>query len=390
MKYRFAFLFFLLLPVFGWAEEKAAPVVPRMSGDISAPECSDAFRLASAMFNSGALRLYAPLNIPDGMESELILGTKELDISGGNELKSIDDQFEKLPQPRYANRHIYWEKNKKTGSRIVMTETPLGWRGDMYDLYLLDANVSQEDFIDARKNDAPRYKPFIENVWRPPLVFLHKPSQSRWFLKVGEPYEVLGDWLVYREATGMFADDIARKGYKGYGGSPLGFWNGCTIRFLPEGTPAISLLPKAVRKLARLLDEAIGPGRDEGTLHQTTRLRLHVDYVWANVAIRPWALSDSNAYNSAQEVQEGLLQWSKTGRSYKRAHDKILSAYPAAQRALSAYYIKQFQLPESEAEELAAWVLDVAFRANFVFPKRSGHYMDDSVNTNPWWQWKQK
>jgi hypothetical protein len=245
------------------------------------------------MFNARSPRLYAPLNLPSGMSSELILGARVLDISGGAALEASDDQFAKVP---HLVRHVYWEKDKETGSRIALTEIPHGWRGDTYALYLLNVNVSQEDFIrDADPNNGkPTYKPLIDGAWRPPLVFLHRPSQKKWFLEVGAPYEVLPNWLVYKETEGMYS-------------------HGCTIRFLPEGASAISLLPEAVRNLARLLDETIGPGKDEGTLQPTARLRLHVQNVWANAAVRPWALSESVTYNSTQEAQAGLFRWSAFG-----------------------------------------------------------------------------
>jgi len=76
----------------------AAGSLPKLTGDVSSPECSDAFRLAKSMFNSKSSRLYAPLLIPDGMNSELVLGTMALDISGGGAIEANEDIFEKVPR----------------------------------------------------------------------------------------------------------------------------------------------------------------------------------------------------------------------------------------------------------------------------------------------------
>lgn len=341
--------------------------MPMISGDVSSPECSDAFRFAKSMFNSRSSRLYAPLSMTDGMHSELALGASHLDISGGDALEVNEKQFEKVPQlGDTATRSVYWGRNAEHGIRIVVSETPFGWRGDMYSLYLLDSTVSQIDFL---KNIQERYgksiySALVQDTWRPPLVFLSK-SKQMWFIVVGEPYQILADWAVYKETSG-------------------GFKRACVVKFHPEGANAMGLLPKEVQHFAHLLDETIGPGRDEGTLQPTARLRIQVQHVWANAALRPWALSDSDTYNSTDEVKAGLVAWSQNGPSYRRVHKEILRTYPLAERALDDYYMRQLHFPKKKANSLAKWVLDIAFRANYTFSNGQDYFRYDNVNTNPW------
>jgi uncharacterized protein len=345
---------------------KATGPSPRMCGDLSSPEFSDAFRLAVSMFYSKSTRLYAPLSVPEGINSELVLGASAFDISGGDALEANKEQFEKVSQlGNCSNRSVYWGKHVENGVRIVVKETPFGWRGDMYSLYLLDANVEESDFLkDAQEGKGKsKYSPVVEDTWRPPLVFLSK-SNKMWLIVVGEPDEVLADWVV---------DDLSR-----------GLKPACIIKFQPDGKNAMNLLPKAVQHLVHLLDRTLGSGLDEGTQQPTAYLRIHVQHVWGNAAFRPWALCDSDTYNSTDEVKAGLSAWSQQGPTCRRVYDEILRSYPRAELALADYYLRQFHLPKPKANNLAKWVLDIAFRANYSFSTEHGYFRYDNVNTNPW------
>jgi hypothetical protein len=66
---------------------------------------------------------------------------------------------------------------------------------------------------------------------------------------------------------------------------------------MPDVTHAVLLLPKPALRFATLLAEALGPGKDEGTLQPTARIAYQVEQTWANAAIRPWALK-RELYNS--------------------------------------------------------------------------------------------
>lgn len=289
--------------------------LPSATGDISSPECIDAMKLAKAMFQSTAQRLYAPLTIPADFQSKLVLGASALDISGGDALTSTED-FEKHPQ---NTRSIYWARETHGALRVVVREVAIGWRGDMYDMYLLDATVVKDEFlnnIDPTPGSSP-YQPIVPGTWRPPLVFKPDGHKAKWFIDVGQPFQILSDWHVYssREKHAI-----------------------CTITFSPQGKNAEESLPEPVTRLSRKLDEALGPGNDEGTLQPTARTRLNARHVLANAALRPWALIDSDAYNSRSEVDAGLEDWAKVNNSRHRLYSEIRKEYPLAERSLAAYY----------------------------------------------------
>lgn len=339
----------------------ALAALPFASGDTSRPECVDAMKLAREMFQSTAQRLYAPLTIPTDLQSTLILGAYDLDISGGNALTSTE-YFEKLPQD---NRNVYWAKETNGALRIVVREIPVGWRGDMYDLYLLDAAVAKSDFLNSINSASgrPTYQAVVSDTWRPPLVFQHPQHKAKWFIDVGQPFQILSDWRVFSSKDGRAI---------------------CTIAFSPPGKDAAARLPRPVTKLVRSLDEALGPGNDEGTLQPTARTRLDAKHVLANAALRPWALVDRNAYNSRSEVDTGLEEWSKANGSRQRLHNEILKEYPAAERSLAAYYARVYRLQPAKAQEAAAWVTDLVFRSFFVFSNGQNYFRYDGVRTNPW------
>jgi hypothetical protein len=124
----------------------------------------------------------------------------------------------------------------------------------------------------------------------------------------------------------------------------------------------------AVRELAAALDEALGPGTGEGTLHQTAAVRDEVAREWANASLRPWALTDP-PYNSRGEVDRGLAEWARGVAAREALLRRIKASYPAAERELARYYAARFERSPALAQ-LARTALDHMFRSYFVFSKR--------------------
>jgi hypothetical protein len=341
---------------------------PAISGDVSTQECADALKLARAMFNSDSRRLYAPPIGLDGLTSELALRPHSLDISGGHALQEDPAAFEQFPQRRDPTRSIYWERTAQDHVRIAVWESPMGWQGDVYSVYVLPAEMDKDEFL-AKFSDPPsqtRPSELISGGWRPPLVFQIKSSGRMWFIDVGQPYTALGPWQVYRASSGPL--------------DPV-----CTIQFRPAAIrDVLSLLPEPVASFAQLVDQTIGPGLDEGTMQYTARLRINVQHVWANVAQRPWAVSEADVYNSRQEVDAGLKTWSRGGHSHLRVYRQILAAYPIALHSLCAYYERTFSLSKDKAQPLAEYVLDIALRANYIFSNGGKYFRYENVNNNPW------
>ncbi len=335
--------------------------LPSMTGDVSRPECIDAEKLARDVFQSTARRLYDPLKLPAGLQSTLLFGAPRLESSGGDVRKSTVG-FEEIPQD---NPRVYWAKETNGALRVVVRADPVGWRGDQYYLYLLEADVTKDDFLNSFDSDSQRsiYQSVVSDSWNPPLVFQHAQNKTKWFIDVGQPYQILSDWRVFSSKDRSAI---------------------CTITFSPPGKEAVARLPLPVTKLARKLDATLGPGLDEGTSQPTARLRGNAQHVLANAALRPWALVDHDACDSRSVVDAGLKDWSKITGSHRRLYGEILKEYPAAERSLATYYTRVFGLQPAKAQEVAAWVTDLVFRSFFSFPSAQGCLRDDLASTNPW------
>lgn len=347
-----------------------AQPTPSISGRKSSAECVDAMKLARHMYESNAGYLYAPLTLPGSMNSTLALGAMGQDISGGDTLPKASEHFNnETPQPEdVSNPNIHWGKNAENAGRIVVTAAQWGWRGDVYSLYALKGDVTPEQFRQDLKNTdgTHRYKPIIDSEWRPPLVFWSTASHSAWFIGMTDLYETAGSWRVYTPG---------QTGYK----------QTCEIRFWPNGGTKAWRLPESVKHLIGLLDQTLGPGNNEGTLQPTARLRLYSLHIWRNVSFRPWALSERETYNTREQVDLGLREWSKNGATYARLYGDIQRTYPKAEADLARYYETQFKIPRSRAKENAHWVLDIAYRSNFVFPGGRPSFMpQDNTSMNPW------
>ncbi|MFZ6862820.1 hypothetical protein ACO0K7_09305 [Undibacterium sp. Ji67W] len=337
---------------------------PTLYGDTKAPECIAAYQLARTAFESNVSRMYVFPEIPNNFGSELVLGTRSLDISGGDALKVEEDAFENLP---HSPRSIFWDRLAKHGKRIVVEVDSRAWRGDTYSLYLIAPNLGKEEFLnsDGQNYEITDQTSILAKSWRPPAIFRQKVGSSLWFILMGEPFEVLSDWTVYLPTN-------------------QGFKKGCRVGFRSGQEGTAESLPKSVQRLVKLLDDAVGSGNNEGTLQSTARIRSNIRHIWANAAIRPWALSDKDRYNSKQEVDDGLEAWSKLGPSYRKTYQQISGVYPIAERELSAYYVKNFQLQEKDARILASWVLEIIYCANFTFTNGQQYFRYDNVDNNPW------
>ncbi|MEJ2631961.1 MAG: hypothetical protein P8011_09565 [Acidihalobacter sp.] len=144
----------------------------------------------------------------------------------------------------------------------------------------------------------------------------------------------------------------------------------CTIEFRPQHRRILAALPKPVQRFEHLLEKSIGPGEEEGTLHPTLTLLLHVRRLLANMAFRPWAVSDADAYNTRERVDLGLVVWAEQGASYSRLYLQIQHAYAPAEHALAAFYERKYDMSPERAKRFAAKVTDILYRANFVFSTR--------------------
>lgn len=347
----------------------ALAAFPTLSGEPTRPECAEARLLAQTMFQSDSPTLYAPLLLPPDMRSSLVLGATERDISAGDALTATD-LFEKLSLsadlPISTPDEVYWlRKPGKDQKRIVVAEESFGWRGDMYWLYLANSGLDPDDFLQrlATESLGADATAVVSNSWRPPLVFQLPGAPGQWFIDVGPPFEPLGRWMVY-------ASDLAE---------PI-----CSVSFGTEPGRHERLLPAEVRALSRLLDEALGPGKNEGTLHPTAALRDLAERVSANAAFRPWALGNTDLANSRAQVEAGLKEWARGVRARQALLRRINETYARAPSSLAAYYKRFFGLSAADADKVSAWALDIIFRSYFVFSRHGEDVETVDGGQNPW------
>ena len=242
------------------------------------------------------------------------------------------------------------------GKRLAITEESVGWRGDWYGLYLVDADETPQLFARRRAAEeaggASTLQAALGNQrWNPPIILSNRAPAGYWVVDRGEPYEVMPDWRVLA---------VAHSGLQ-----PI-----CRVAFGAAARAGLAALPTAVRKLAADLDEALGPGTDEGTLHQTATIRNMVAQAWANAAVRPWALT-AEPYNSRHQVNAGLAHWASGNRGRTALLRRVSSNYPRAERALAVYYTAHPGRHRGPARRVAKQALDTMFRSYFVFSKRS-------------------
>lgn len=360
--------FLVLIALAGSLPQVLADSWPKLIGGKTSIQCNEALRIADALFQSDASVLYAPPVIPSDLKSVLVLGPDGLDISGGDAIKIDHTEFDKIPiSEEKASRSIYWQKKPGGRYRLVVRENPVGWRGDMYSLYITENKIEPKMFlaeIDKTRGNSG-FEPVISDTWRPPLVFRSKVSGELWFIEVGEPYQFFADWRVY--------------GVDSTGAKSL-----CTVRFRPQVHSAKYLLPQPVQRLAVLLDQTIGQDKDEGTLQPTARLRMDVEWTWANAALRPWALKEK--YNTRDEVDASLKKWTQKGHSYQKHYQAIQQQYTEAERSLTEYYKTTFRKSPRDAKELAIYALDIAYRSYYTFQRDdpNNYFRLEEVNRNPW------
>lgn len=323
---------------------------PRLANGQELAECKAALHLATlAQLSTSVLPWTHPDAIPDDFGSDLVLGPKSTSVTNGEVLEFDAEVFTPVPLPEYKPRSIYWQTGEVRGKRLVVEESNQGWRGDMHRVRLVDPSLSVKDYFGAspEERDARLGQPFSEG-WRAPFVFRNSGDSGLWMLYIAEPGGFSGNWKVYLPGTA--APKLA-----------------CEIEFRPQVRDAALLVPQPVRQLAALLDRTLGSGKGEGFWQPTARVRANVQQAWANAALRPWVVEAP--YNTREEVDEHLLEWSQGDKASGKLVAAIQAQYPLAERALAQHYARKLRMPPADAASTAKTVLDTAFRLHFVINK---------------------
>ncbi|PBC12068.1 hypothetical protein [Mesorhizobium sp. WSM3859] len=324
----------------------AAFAWPLMTGDTRRSECVEALAIASAQFKSDSFSMRAPLPIAAAAMSRLVLSIDQEDIGSGDAQIADSNVFGKMPYPGDPNvlRNLYWQISPRNGKRLIVAKRAFGWHGDLYTYYLADASVPVETFlVDPEQAQSYGLRPVIQEAWRPLQLLQNSASGQLWAIDQNEERS----WDVY------ILDEA-------------GMSTRCRIAFMPAVTPAVQLLPKPAQRLASLLAGTLGPGKDEGTLQPTARIKYQVEQTWANAAIRPWALQ-RELYNSRAEVDDGLKKWAMQGPDFRKAYRAILRQYPRAIASLGSYYRSTFHVSSRAARTMAIHSMDYLYRSYFVF-----------------------
>lgn len=334
----------------------SARAVPTIAGNAHDRRCLVALGMAQAAYRAPDFSVDWPIHRPADPGTRIIFQQNDADLSGGDAVSAEPTEFTTLPQSAAGAGKTYWGRLVSAGKRLVVTEESVGWRGDWYSLYLLDADQSPQLFVQQYSSqpngEGDARKPALGGQrWNPPIILTSRAPTGYWVIDRGEPYKVMPDWRVFA---------VGRTGLR-----PI-----CRIAFGAAARAGLTAMPTAVRRLAADLDEALGPGTGEGTLQQTAAIRNSIAYAWANAAVRPWALT-AEPYNSRSEVNAGLAEWAKDSRARTALLKRVASDYPAAKRALAAYYAAHPRRHSGRGGTDADHVLDTLFRSYFVFSKSS-------------------
>jgi hypothetical protein len=94
---------------------------------------------------------------------------------------------------------------------------------------------------------------------------------------------------------------------------------------------------------------------------------------------------NDNAYNTRTQLDIALRQWARQTPSFRTAYNAIVAQYPIALDALTTYYSVYVELTPEQARRQAELVLDVAYRAPYIFPGGGGAGTPSRpANPNPW------
>ena len=321
---------------------------PRIIGKTADARCVEARQMAQAVFRSNSASLIWPLPKPVRRTTRIILSQSSEDISGGGGIAATKDFNVVSGGPTLPT--VFWRRGGTRAWRMAVVDTPFNWEGDQYSLYLLPPGATTSKFFAQLSANSSSGAPnSLIDGWSIPLVLKNQRTGRDWIINRGEPYETLADWTVY-----------------GLAGPHLKIL--CRVSFnLPKGG-GLELLPPVVGRFAKAADEALGPGKDEGTLQPTARIRLSVQKDWATAALRPWAATDK-PYNSRSEINHGLNQWAAGNKKRSAVLSRLQRYQKAAELPLAAYYSARFGQTPAAARRLSHHILDHNLRDYFTFSK---------------------
>jgi hypothetical protein len=344
----------------------AKEIWPRLTAETDNPRCLEALKIAESVFYSDSFYISMDDNpdLPQNINSKFALEIKRT----GNEYPVVLDSllFKKIfkypaqeelvdNKPGFNDYyiHIYWQLNPINKIRLVLDTSPRTWLGvPWYGVYLISETLCIDEFLDklGAEEGQPEIKPVAQG-YQAPLILKDKNMEEFWLINTSPPYIFLGPWEVF-----AIKDDQAIKI--------------CNIEFHPKAEKPKQLMSAEVVKLTQLLKIALGRDSNPGSWNPFANIKLKAKHGIANMAMRPWALRQMRLYNSRTETDKGLKKWSRESRYNHEIYQKILKQYKKAEKALTKYYMEQFDKTYAQARSMAVNALDIIYRAHFCFAKR--------------------
>lgn len=336
---------------------------PRLSG--SGPVGDAALRVARASYASGAAD---PARWPV-LPTELAAGIRLREVAAGEAFEDSvwfdPGEFARIEfnEPGPAPT-LYYQIRSMHRRRLALIEEPLNSRLTRYSLFAAPETLGSAgvEWEFRRGKSGTRLTRIVDASWRVPLIFRDDATGSEWLIDLGGPETPLADWRVFA----VTEDGVRKAG---------------TIVMRPSGDPKRAL-PAPVRELAGALDQALGHPDDEGTFHATAWLRQDLSVLWADVALRPWAIADT--YRTRAEADSELARWGREGGTRGDSARRVQRALDPAARALTDFYVATFARNRDEAETLARFALDVAYRSYFRHPANEAQESPGGGTSNPW------
>ena len=321
-----------------WANDTIWPKIEKYN---NSNICLESFKLALASFNSDNFNIDINFVLPRNSNIKLIIKPSSPDISNDDDLIADKNIFQQISNNNYGL--IYWQIKSNYGLRYIVTENSFGWRGNQYQLFAINENMPSDEFLDiyVKENKKLASSLIIDMNWIPPLILKNQMTDEIWAIDVGSPYNYLSNWTIYE----IYSEGIRKS---------------CTIKFHPNSKSVIDLLPKAVQTLAVILDQTLVNGHNEGTLQLTARKRIAANHIWANIALRPWALPKAKSINGLQYLDADLK---KIPHNLK----ELNKIYSEAERELARYYNIKFAKNTKYTDEMAKHALYFVFKSYFDF-----------------------
>ena len=353
----------VLLSMAAFTPYDQARAQPHMKGAVDRPECQAAIKMAEKAFYSTEYSLFWPVPAPDESAHRIVLSRKIKDISGGDALEAAPDVFvRKRNRELSAETVIFWQRSAADGKRFVVLDSPFSWRGHWYHLFVVDGHLGVDEFVqDIRNGTIP--DPILgRNRWQPPILLQSLETEGLWILDQGERGIGLSPWKV------LFL-------------GKSGVTKTCQIEFSTEQSLGLSRMPPSVRKFAALTDQALGPGRNEGTLQPTQQIRNRVAGHWTILSKRPWAF-EPNPANTREEIETGLAQWAAAHSARADLLQDMIEEYGHAERELAQFFVSEFDIAESDARDFSAYAMDIMLRSYFVFHREDRGRSE--LKNSPW------